>query len=187
MPNSLGETIKNRAAMKARHALMMLSIVVGVIIVAAVVALTLLVSATSTPEVIPRTAADPGTTLQTYVAHNPDTAVTESNLAFARDNRLVAPAASCGTPGHWSLDVNPEDFVGYPYPAAPGAQDWGRAADAIAVAMRICATDVALTWVGHDPRHPASDRWTALLPASAAVGIDAAALRDYAAHHESQV
>lgn len=170
-----------------RRVLVALVTILGVTLVASVVALSLLISATSTPEVIPRTGADPNATLQTYIAHNSDATIAKTNLFFAPDRRPPVPTASCTMPGRWSLDVNPEDAVGYPYPMMPSAQDWGRAADAVAVAMSICAADVNLTWVGHDRRHPISDRWAVLLPASEAVAINVTTLRDYVAQNERQL
>jgi hypothetical protein len=117
----------------------------------------------------------------------PNSAAAQTGLAYEDAAHPQARDAGCGKNGRWSLDVNPEDVVGHPYPALPSARDWARAAAALSTAHSICPARVVLTWYGHDPAHPTSDAWTALLPTSMAAAIDGPTLRRYTLRHAQQL
>jgi hypothetical protein len=125
--------------------------------------------------------------VQVVIAEGQDSAAAQTDLAYEDAAQPQARDAGCGKNGHWSLDVNPEDVVGHPYAALPSARDWSRAAAAISTARSICPALVVLSWYGHDPAHPTSDAWTALLPVSMAAAIDGAVLRRYALSHAQQM
>jgi hypothetical protein len=96
------------------------------------------------------------------------------------------PSESCASGGRWSLEINPEDIVGHPYSSPPSMGDWRRAAEAVAEAVSICPAPLDLNWVGHDPRRPQSDRWSAALPPERVRWLDGASLRAYALQHAQQ-
>src|SRR5207237_972641 len=146
-----------------------------------------LIFATSAPEIPPKVFASTNAQVQIRVSAGHDSAAAQTDLAYADTAQPGARDASCGNNGRWSLDVNPEDVVGHPYASMPGARDWARATAAIGTANSICPAAVVLTWYGHDRAHPASDTWTALLPASVAAGSDGPTLRRYVLRHARQM
>ena len=172
---------------KARRWLVRLSLGAAVLVVLCIAGLAALVFATSAPEIPPKVFASPNAQVQARVSAGRDSAAAQSGLAYENAAQPRAREASCGSKGRWSLDVNPEDVVGHPYPALPSTRDWSRAATAISTANAICPATVVLTWYGHDPAHPTSDTWTALLPAPVAAAIDGPTLRRYTLRHARQM
>ena len=169
---------------KARRWLIRLSMAAAALLVLCMAALAALIVATSGPEI---RVASPNDQVQVGISERHDSAAAQTGLAYEDAAHPQARDAGCGTNGRWSLDVNPEDVVGHPYAALPSARDWERAAAALSTARSICPARVVLTWYGHDPAHPTSDAWTALLPASLAAAIDGPALQRYALRHAQQM
>jgi hypothetical protein len=169
---------------KAHRWLIRLSIGAAALLVLCMAGLAALIVATSGPEIL---VASPNDQVQVGISERHDSAAAQTGLAYENPAQPQARAAGCEKNGRWSLDVNPEDVVGHPYAALPRARDWARAAAAISTAHSICPALVVLRWYGHDPAHPTSDAWTALLPASLAAAIDGPALRRYALRHAQQM
>lgn len=132
-------------------------------------------------------AAGPNLQVRVMIANGQAGAAALTGLAYARAARPRDDAAPCARGGRWSLVVNLDGVVGRPYAAPPSPAEWARAARAIDVASAVCPVEIALTWYAHVPAHPATDTWTALLPAPIAVGIDGAALQRFAATHARQM
>ena len=169
---------------KAHRWLIRLSIGAAALLVLCTAGLAALIVATSGPEI---RAASPNDQVQVSISEVHNSAAAQTGLAYEDAAHPQARDAGCGKNGRWSLDVNPEDVVGHPYAALPSAREWARAAAAISTAHSICPALVVLTWYGHDPGHPPSDTWTALLPASLAATIDGPTLRRYTRHHARQM
>jgi hypothetical protein len=169
---------------KAHRWLIRLSIGAAALLMLCMAGLAALILATSGPE--PRVAS-PNDQVQVAISEGQDSAAAQTDLAYEDAAQPQARDAGCGKDGRWSLDVNPEDVVGHPYAALPSARDWARAAAALSTARSICPARVVLTWYGHDPAHPTSDTWTALLPASLAAAIDGPTLRSYTLRHAQQM
>ena len=169
---------------KAHRWLIRLSMAAAALLVLCMAALAALIVATSGPEIL---VASPNDQVQVGISERHDSAAAQTGLAYEDAAHPQARDAGCGKNGRWSLDVNPEDVVGHPYAALPSVRDWSRAAAAISTARSICPALVVLTWYGHDPAHPTSDTWTALLPASLAATIKGPALRRYALQHAQQM
>jgi hypothetical protein len=169
--------------LEARRWLIRLSMAATALIVLCIAGLAVLIVATSGPEIL---VASPNDQVQVGISEGHDSAAAQTGLAYENPAQPQARDAGCGSNGRWSLDVNPEDVVGHPYAAMPSARDWSRAAAAINTAHSICPALVVLTWYGHDPAHPTSDTWTALLPASMAAAINGPTLRRYTLHHAQQ-
>ena len=172
------------AGSRAHRWLIRLSLAAAVLLVLCMAGLAALIVATSGPQIL---VASPNDQVQVSISEVHNSAAAQTGLAYEDAAHPQARDAGCGKNGRWSLDVNPEDVVGHPYAALPSARDWARAAAAISTAHSICPALVALTWYGHDPAHPTSDAWTALLPASLAAAIDGPALQRYALRHAQQM
>jgi hypothetical protein len=168
------------AGAKANRWLVRLSMAAAALLVLCMAGLAALIFATSGPEIL---VASPNDQVQVSISEVHNSAAAQTGLAYENAAQPQARDAGCGKNGRWSLDVNPEDVVGHPYAALPRARDWLRAAAAISTARSICLARVVLRWYGHDPAHPTSDAWTALLPASLAATINGPTLRRYALHH----
>jgi hypothetical protein len=169
---------------KAHRWLIRLSIGAAALLVLCIAGLAALIVATSGPQIL---VASPNDQVQVSISEVPNSAAAQTGLAYEDAAHPQARDAGCGKNGRWSLDVNPEDVVGHPYPALPSARDWARAAAALSTAHSICPARVVLTWYGHDPAHPTSDAWTALLPTSMAAAIDGPTLRRYTLRHAQQL
>jgi hypothetical protein len=171
---------------KARRWLIRLSIGAAALLVLCIAGLAALILATSGPQIL---VASPNDQVQVSISEVHNSAAAQTGLAYvdAAHPQPQAHDAGCGKNGRWSLDVNPEDVVGHPYAALPRARDWARAAAAISTAHSICPARVVLTWYGHDPAHPTSDAWTALLPASLAAALDGPTLQRYTLRHAQQM
>jgi hypothetical protein len=169
---------------KAHRWLIRLSIGAAASLVLCLAGLAALILATSGPE--PRIAS-PNDQVQVAISEGQDSAAAQTDLAYENAAHSQAREAGCAKNGRWSLDVNPEDVVGHPYAALASARDWARAAAALSTARSICPARVVLTWYGHDPAHPTSDTWTALLPASLAAAVDGPTLRRYTLRHAQQM
>jgi hypothetical protein len=169
---------------KARRWLIRLSLAAAALLVLCIAGLAALILATSGPEL---RVASPNDQVQAGISNEHDSGAAQTGLAYENAARPQARDAACGANGRWSLAVNPEDVVGHPYAVRPSTPDWSRAAAAISTARAICPALVVLTWYGHDPAHPTSDAWTALLPASMAAAIDGSTLRRYALRHARQM
>jgi hypothetical protein len=169
---------------KAHRWLIRLSMAAAALLVLCMAGLAALIVATSGPQI---RVASPNDQVQVGIFERHDSAAAQTGLAYEDAAHPQARDAGCGKNGRWLLDVNPEDVVGHPYAAMPRARDWSRAATAISTARSICPARVVLTWYGHDPAHPTSDAWTALLPASRAGAIDGPTLRRYAVRHAQQM
>jgi hypothetical protein len=163
---------------------MRLSIGAVALLVLCIAGLAALIVATSGPQIL---VASPNDQVQVSISEVHNSAAAQTGLAYEDAAHPQARDAGCGKNGRWSLDVNPEDVVGHPYAALPSAREWARAAAAISTARSICPARVVLTWYGHDPVHPTSDAWTALLPASRAGAIDGPTLQRYALRHAQQM
>lgn len=172
--------------MKNRTLVRLASLLV-VVVIAAVVALVALILATSSPPTLFRNVASPNTQVQVLASGDRDPDIQLLRLAYRDTMRSRSTDPECDEHGRWDLIVNPQDVVGHPYAASPRLQDWIRASRAIATVNTICSAQIALTWYEHDLSHPTSDRWTTVLPAAAAVGIDGPTLRRYAVRHARQV
>jgi hypothetical protein len=172
------------AGSKAHRWLLRLSVAAAALLVLCIAGLAALIVATSGPQI---RVASPNDQVQVSISEVHNSAAAQTGLAYEDAAQPQARDAGCGQNGRWSLDVNPEDVVGHPYAALPSARDWTRAAAAISTARSICPALVVLTWYGHDPAHPTSDAWTALLPASLAAAIDGPTLRHYALRHAQQM
>jgi len=130
--------------------------------------------------------ADPnGAVRALLTADAADAAATDLVYRDRAHPRATDPA--CGPDGRWSLRVDPENVVGYPYSRAPSAEDWGRAARVVNTATAFCPAPIVLLWFAHDRARPSSDRWTVLLPSAVAAGVDVPTLRRYALAHARQV
>lgn len=130
--------------------------------------------------------ADPnGAVRALLTADAVDAAATDLVYRDRAHPRATDPA--CGPDGRWSLRVDPENVVGYPYSRAPSAEDWGRAARVVNTATAFCPAPIVLLWFAHDRARPSSDRWTVLLPSAVAAGVDVPTLRRYALAHARQV
>lgn len=129
----------------------------------------------------------PNDQVQMHAAEGLSQAVIQTNLAYEDPTQPRTLDPPCGRRGRWTLDVNPQSIVGRPYAAAPGPRDWARAANAVSIANAICPVETVLAWVGHSPNWPASDRWTAVLPAGNAAGIDGPTLQRFALQRARQV
>ena len=169
---------------KAHRWFIHLSLAAVALLVLCMAGLTALIVATSGPEI---RVASPNDQVQVGMSERHDSAAAQTDLAYEDAAHPQARDAGCGKNGRWSLDVNPEDVVGHPYAALPNARDWARAVAVLSTAHSICPARVVLTWYGHDPAHPTSDTWTALLPASLAATIKGPALRRYALQHAQQM
>jgi hypothetical protein len=169
---------------KARRWLIRLSIGAAALLVLCMAGLAVLIYATSGPEI---RVASPNDQVQVSISEVHNGAAAQTGLAYEDAAHPQARDAGCGTNGRWSLDVNPEDVVGHPYAALPSARDWARAAAALSTARSICPALVVLTWYGHDPAHPTSDTWRALVPASLAAAIDGPTLWRYTLRHAQQM
>lgn len=168
--------------------LVRLALLLAVLVVAAAGALVVLIVTTSAPPTLPaETAASPNSQIQTIVDgyHSRDLQLT--NLTYQGATGAKTADIQCESRGQWNLKVNPQDVVGHPFAALPTPEDWTQAARAIATAHTICLAQIVLTWYGHDPAHPVSDIWTAVLPASIAPAIDGPTLRRYALRHARQM
>lgn len=130
--------------------------------------------------------ADPNGAVRALVAGDAAAAVAAADLVYTDTAHPHAAVPPCGPHGRWSLTVDPENVVGYPYSNPPSAFDWDRAAGVIGQAMAVCPAPVTLSWFAHDRARPSSDRWTALLPPVRAFRIDGPALRRYALGHARQ-
>jgi hypothetical protein len=172
------------AGAKAHRWLIRLSIGAVALLVLCIAGLAALIVATSGPQI---RVASPNDQVQVSISEVHNNAAAQTGLAYEDAAQPQARDAGCAKNGRWSLDVNPENVVGHPYAALPSAQDWARAGAAISTAHSICPARVVLRWYGHDPAHPTSDTWTALLPASLAAAIDGPALRRYALQHAQQM
>jgi hypothetical protein len=169
---------------KAHRWLIRLSLAAAALLVLCMAGLGALIVATSGPEI---RVASPNDQVQVSISEVHNSAAAQTGLAYEDAAQPQARDAGCGKNGRWSLDVNPEDVAGHPYAALPSPRDWARAAAALSTARSICPARVVLTWYGHDPAHPTSDAWTALLPASMAAAIDSPTLRRYALRHAQQL
>jgi hypothetical protein len=169
---------------KAHRWLIRLSLAAAALLVLCMAGLAALIYATSGPQIL---VASPNDQVQVGIAERHDRAAAQTGLAYENAAQPQARDAGCAKNGRWSLDVNPVDVVGHPYAAMPSARDWSRAAAALSTARSICPALVVLTWYGHDPAHPTSDTWTALLPASLAAAIDGPTLRRYTLRHAQQL
>lgn len=130
--------------------------------------------------------ADPNGAVRALLAADAaDAAATDLVYRDRAHPRATDPA--CGPDGRWSLRVDPENVVGYPYSRAPSAEDWGRAARVVNTATAFCPAPIVLLWFAHDRARPSSDRWTVLLPSAVAAGVDVPTLRRYALAHARQV
>lgn len=136
-----------------------------------------------------RPAAGPNAQAQAQIAADLSPA---ANLSYAiahsgQGASVARDDGGCSRSGRWSVDVDPENVIGRPYPAPPSAWDWIRAARALAIAQAICLAPVSISWFNHDLRHPATDSWVAVISATRASGIDGPTLQTYALRHERQV
>lgn len=130
--------------------------------------------------------ADPNGAVRALLAADAaDAAATDLVYRDRAHPRATDPA--CGPDGRWSLRVDPENVVGYPYSRAPSAEDWGRATRVVNTATAFCPAPIVLLWFVHDRARPSSDRWTVLLPSAVAAGVDVPTLRRYALAHARQV
>lgn len=142
------------------------------------------------PASIPMSTASSGSPndqVQAQAAEGLSQAVIQTNLAYEDPTQPQVLDPPCRRRGHWTLDVNSQSVVGRPYAAAPGPRDWARAAAAGSIAQAICPVDIILAWVAHNPMWPTSDRWTAVLPAAYAAGIDGPTLQRFALRRARQV
>lgn len=169
-------------AFLTRRFFVRLAIAAGVLMIAAIAGLVLLVLATSSPPVRIATFATPNTQARSSAGALVDT----TGLLYQDTAHPRAANPDCVGTGQWLLDVNPQDVVGYPYATPPQSQDWRRAAAASAAASAICPAPIVVTWFAHNPRYPASDRWTAVIPISITAAISGPALQSYAAAHSRQ-
>jgi len=130
--------------------------------------------------------ADPNGAVRALLAADAaDAAATDLVYRDRAHPRATDPA--CGPDGRWSLRVDPENVVGYPYSRAPSAEDWGRATRVVNTATAFCPAPIVLLWFAHDRARPSSDRWTVLLPSAVAAGVNVPTLRRYALAHARQV
>ena len=130
--------------------------------------------------------ADPNGAIRALATADLTNGVASTNVRYEDGAHPDIPHPACGPAGRWMLQVDPENVVGYPYSRPPSAADWTRAADVVGMATSLCPAPVALSWFAHDPSHPSSDRWAALLPPELASGLDGPALQRYALAHERQ-
>jgi len=127
--------------------------------------------------------ADPNGAVRALIGADP-----ASDIAAATVYRDSAhPRATdppCDPGGQWSLQVDPENVVGYPYSQPPSAADWDRAATVVDTVTSLCPAPIVLSWYAHDKARPSSDRWTALLPSTP---TDGPTLQSYALAHARQL
>jgi len=184
------------------RAVMGLAIVGGCAVAAALVVLAIVISTTSAlpsmpaplptvapellPTATPELTADPNTQAQAQMASGVISAATDLSYSDAPGLAPGAAGVQCRSGGRWSVEVDPENMVGHPYPVPPKGQNWMRVVQAMRVAQSICSAPVLVSWVAHDPRRPATDNWTVLLSADIAVNIDGPTLQRYALHHGQQ-
>src|SRR5947209_5458078 len=88
--------------------------------VVGVVALAVVIFFTSAPE-LPSPAALPSIRAQLYAVSSAGTltAVAQADLAYTGVPQPGVSEPRCSPHGHWSLNVNPEDAIGSPYPSWP--------------------------------------------------------------------
>ncbi len=184
------------------QSIMGLIIVGGFAVAGALVVLTMVISTTSAlpsmpaplptatplmvPTAPPRLTADPNTQVQAQMASGVISAATNLSYSDGAGASPGAVGAQCRSGGRWSVEVDPENMVGHPYPVPPSGQDWMRVVRAMRVAQSICSAPVLVSWVAHDPQRPAGDSWTVLLSADTAVNVDSPALQRYALRHGQQ-
>lgn len=124
---------------------------------------TVFVLATSVPPKVPSLPVQVNRQIALRIAEGRDYAAGETGVAYETAARQTG-GIGCSPDGRWLLDVNPQDVIGRPYALSPTIADWARAAHVIHDDVDgLCAAPVVLTWVGHDPAHPTSDRWQALV------------------------
>ncbi len=176
-----------------RRYLTRLWLVAAGLVVLATLSLTVLIVGTSQPPLPPvlptataRPSADPNLQVLAVMNSGNHAAWAAVRLHFEGSTSNGNQGELCASGGRWSLEINPEDIAGHPYSSLPSMADWRRAAQIVAEAASICQAPLDLDWVGHDPRRPWSDRWSAHLPPEQARWLDGASLRAYALQHAQQ-
>ncbi len=170
-----------------RRILIGVAIVVCILLILSAIALNRIVAATATPQIVPRIVAHPDSQIQARAWADPGRTMGQLDLAYEDMAHPNVSNPACSRTGRWSLEINPTAVIGHPYATAPSAREWARAAGVIAEANAICPAATVLAWYGHDPAHPSSDRWTAILPVSMAATADGRRLRAYALAHARQL
>lgn len=169
-----------------RRLVIRLIIAAGVLLSAAVAGLAVLIATTSAPELPPpRSVANPNAQVVIAVRSDQGSDAQQTGLVYQDITHPDRADPACSGHGRWSLDVNPQDVVGYPYTPPPTARDWAIAFQAIAAAHRICPAPVVVNWYAHNRAHPASDRWMVVFPST--LVVDGAALARYALRHAQQL
>ena len=130
---------------------------------------------------------DPNGAARALIDADPASAIATGDVVYRDGAHPRVTNPPCDSGGRWSLQVDPENVVGYPYSRAPNAADWDRAAAVVDTLVSICPAPIVLSWYAHDKARPSSDRWTALLPSTLAASIDSPTLSRYALAHARQL
>jgi len=131
--------------------------------------------------------ADPNGAVRALIGADPASDIAAADMVYRDSAHPRATDPPCDPGGQWSLQVDPENVVGYPYSQPPSAADWDRAAAVVDTVTSLCPVSIVLSWYAHDKARPSSDRWTALLPSTLAASIDGPTLQSYALAHARQL
>jgi len=131
--------------------------------------------------------ADPNGAVSALIGADPASDIAAVDVVYRDSAHPRVTNPPCDSGGRWSLQVDPENVVGYPYSRAPNAADWDRAAAVVDTLVSICPAPIVLSWYAHDKARPSSDRWTALLPSTLTASIDSPTLSRYALAHARQL
>jgi hypothetical protein len=151
-------------------------------------------TATATPQPAPLAqpgirsglGADPNGAVRSLIGADPVSDIAAVDTVYRDSAHPRATNPPCDPGGQWSLQVDPENVVGYPYSRPPSAADWVRAATVVDTVTSLCPAPIVLSWYAHDKARPSSDRWTALLPSTLAASIDGPTLRSDTLAHARQ-
>ncbi len=131
--------------------------------------------------------ADPNGAVRALAGADGASAVAATDAHYEDEAHPRVADPSCGPSGRWTLQVDPENVIGYPYSRPPSTADWARAADVVDTITSLCPAPITLSWFAHDRGRPRSDRWTASLFPADASGIDGPTLQSYALGHARQL